>query len=146
MLANANNDPTDCWYLLGLPAKIQKYPLNEIQSLWQVTTALAVIEVSQLSSILRDNKKSCLIKEIVDMIHIGMFDSISILTVDNVALYGYDLLLVICTRCGQASEMSLCGLALSKPKLVYFLISTLLFALLVSSYAVDFRRSFCGAI
>ena len=138
MLASDKNEPIlgTCWGCLPKSKNIQ---LNEIQ-------ALAVIGVSRLSSILRDNKKSCLNKAIVDMFHVGMFDSISILAVDNVALYGYDLLSVICTRCGQASEMSLCGQALSKLRLVYFHISMLLFALLVSVYVLHMLWIFAAVV
>jgi hypothetical protein len=136
MLASANNEPTDYWYVLGPPSNIYKYPLNEVQALWQVTSASAVIGASRLSSILKDNEKSRLNEEIIDMIYDGQFNSISILAVDNVALHGNALLSVIRTSCGQASGLSSCGKALSKPNLVYFHISKAAFALLVTVYVV----------
>ena len=126
MLASANNEATDSNSMLGPPANLYKYPLNEIQALWQVTTASAVTGVSRMSSILDDNRKSNLNEELVSMIYESEFDAISVLAVDNVALNGNAILSVMRTSCGQSlpsnnqNTLEDCGQLLPKPQLSFF--------------------------
>ena len=136
MLASANNDATNDASVLGPPANLCNYPLNEIQALWQVTTASAVTGMARLSSILDDNKKSHLNEELVSMIYEGQFDAVSVLAVDNVALHGNAIGSVLRTACGQSSSSSECGTALAPPPLVYFHVSRLAYHGLVVCYVV----------
>jgi hypothetical protein len=89
ILASANNDATDDTHTLGPPTNLYRYPLNEIQALWQVSTQSAATGVAHFSSILRDNTASQLHVHLVDLIHREtMPGSLSLLAVDNVALHG----------------------------------------------------------
>jgi hypothetical protein len=89
ILASANNDATDDTHTLGPPANLYRYPLNEIQALWQVSTQSAATGVAHFSSILRDNTASQLHVHLVDLIHREtMPGSLGLVAVDNVALHG----------------------------------------------------------
>lgn len=158
MLASANNAATDDRSTLGPPATLSETPLNEIQALWQVTTASAVYGMSRLSSILMDNQKSNVNARVMDMVHAGdQFRAISLLAVDHVALHGNALTSVLRTQCGQSSSSPsssvssttttmtgelLCGSALPRPPLTYAHLSAHQWiALCAVSYAAWFAYS-----
>ncbi|CAB9522541.1 1-phosphatidylinositol phosphodiesterase [Seminavis robusta] len=139
ILASANNEPTNDRSVLGPPANLVNFPLNEVQALWQVTAASAVIGTAHSSSILHDNEKSDINEYVMNMVYQGqLLDAVSVLAVDNVAKNGNALLSVLRTACGQSSDLTAesCGLAIDKPKLSYFRFSKLGFAMLVSVYVL----------
>ena len=155
MLASANNEATDDSTVLGPPADLSKYPLNQIQGLWQVTTASALTGMTRMSSILDDNTKSNLNFEMVSWIHgVGgdgnsnenedggndnspwTFNAISVLAIDNVALNGNAILSVLRTACGQSTLEGECGAALAKPRMEYLHISKLAYHALVVLYVL----------
>jgi hypothetical protein len=122
VLASANNEATDDRSTLGPPATLYDTPFNQIQALWQVTTASAVIGMSRVSSILQDNQRSRVNERVMDMVHGGeFFRAISLLAVDNVAWNGNALTSVLRNQCGQSILVGeqVCGDALSKPALTY---------------------------
>ena len=135
ILQSTNNDVTDDKHTLGPPANLYQYPLNEIQALWQVTSASAMIGMSRMSSILEDNRRSRLNEVLVSMIHQNEFQAISVLAVDNVALHGNAILSVLRTACGQ-SNLEECGSALAAPRLTYFQFSNLGQYMLVATYVL----------
>ena len=156
MLASANDGATDDSTVLGPPADLSKYPLNQIQGLWQVTTASALTGMTRLSSILDDNTKSNVNFEIVSWIHgVGgdgsnnneneddgnnnspwTFNAISVLAIDNVALNGNAILSVLRTACGQSTIEGECGAALAKPRMEYLHISKLAYHGLILLYVL----------
>lgn len=117
-LESANNEATDDRYTLGPPADQESYPLNEIQALWQVDTQAVTKGLSHLSTLLEDNRRSRLNSQVVDWVYNGDFDQISLLAVDNIALYGNALLSVTRNTCGQ-STADVCGKEIDPPRLTY---------------------------
>ena len=119
--ASANNEPTNSAYELGPPANMYWYPFNQIQAFWQVDTASVQIGLLHGSSLLDDNRLSKINAILVDMVYNQEFDSISIFTVDNVALNGLALFSVLRNACGQAAvsdeDVLPCGKDLSMPHL-----------------------------
>ena len=139
ILQSANNDPTDNSNQLGPPSNLYRYPLNEIQALWQVTGQSAVIGLAHLSNIIADDTASKLHVNLVELIHgENMPGSISLLAVDNVALHGNALLSVLRNRCGQSILTNVpCGPDLAPPRLQYWHMETrVVVAILLSLYIV----------
>jgi hypothetical protein len=120
LLASANNEPTDDAATLGPPLSLYHTPCNEIQALWQVTSASALAGLAHFSSILHDNEQSQINRKVVNMVYNGEFDAISLLAVDNVARNGNALTSVLRNQCGQADDGALpCGTALAPPPIDY---------------------------
>jgi hypothetical protein len=119
LLASANNEPTDNANALGPPLSLYHTPFNEIQALWQVTTASALAGLTHFSSILHDNEQSQINRKVVNMVYKGEFNAISLLAVDNVARNGNALTSVLRNQCGQAYDDDRgalpCGTALPPP-------------------------------
>lgn len=124
VLASVNNPSTDDFTVLGPPSNRYKYPLNEIQALWQVDSHSAIIGLAHFSSTLEDNRQSQINRNMVELIHSGQFKNpISVFAVDNVALNGNALLSVLRTACGQ-SDLDVCGSQLAAPRITYVHVST----------------------
>ena len=139
ILASVNNPQTDDNDQLGPPSTLVRYPLNEIQALWQVTGASAAIGLAHFSNILADNQASLLHEKLVDLIHQeGIPGSISLLAVDNVALHGNALTSVLRNRCGQSILNDVpCGPDLAPPRLHYVhLEAGVILPLLLSAYVM----------
>ena len=118
VLQSANNPATDDTSTLGPPANIEKYPFNEIQGIWQVTTASAIAGVAHLSTIIDDNTKSRVNAKLVNLVYEGAFKAISLMAVDHVQLNGNALLSVLRTACGQTElSESECGRNAPKPRI-----------------------------
>jgi len=146
-LASANSDATDDYSTLGPPADLEAHPFNEIQALWQVDGKSAAAGLAHLSSLLEDNRRSHVNKEMVDMIWKGEFHSISLFAVDNVELNGNALLSVLRNACGQ-SDIDACGMEVAKPKMSYvhylrimgWALATVVVATLTWRGSVEWRR------
>ena len=137
VLQSANNAATDESKTLGPPSNLYRYPLNEIQAIWQVTVQSAAIGLAHFSNILADNQASQLHVKLVDLIHReSMPGSISLLAVDNVALHGNALTSVLRNRCGQSILTDIpCGPDLAPPRLHYWHVETrVVFSLLLGLY------------
>jgi len=117
-MESANNEATNDAYTLGPPADEYNTPLNEIQALWQVDTAAVTNGLSHFSTLLEDNRRSRLNEAVVSWVYSGAFDQISLLAVDNVALYGNALLSVTRNTCGQ-STAAVCGTQIDAPRLTH---------------------------
>ena len=113
-LASANNEPTDDNSRLGPPYSLDVYPFNEIQALWQVDGHAVAMGISHFSSIIKDNHASNVNADMVDLIYNGVFNQISLLAVDNVALHGNALLSVLRNTCGQSISED-CGTDVPPP-------------------------------
>ncbi|KAL7578094.1 hypothetical protein ACA910_015027 [Epithemia clementina (nom. ined.)] len=114
ILASANNEATDDKSQLGPPKSLDVYPFNEVQALWQVDSHAIAMGLAHLSSILEDNAASDVNADVVDLIYDGAFNSISLLTVDNVAVHGNALLSALRNTCGQ-STLEECGKDVPRP-------------------------------
>ena len=144
ILQSANNPATDDSSQLGPPNNLYRYPLNQIQALWQVSVQSAAIGLAHFSTILADDHDSRLHKKLVSLIHEERMPvSISLFTIDNVALHGNAITSVLRNRCGQSIVTDVpCGPDLPPPRLDYFhleartvlpvLLSVYLVALLVN--------------
>lgn len=133
ILESVNNDATDDSGTLGPPADLEKYPFNEIQAMWQVDGHAAVAGLQHLSTLLEDNKRSHVNRELVDMIYheADSFESpISLFAVDNVALNGLALLSILRTQCGQ-STMEVCGRELPRPSMMHVNMSSIVYCSIV---------------
>ena len=138
ILESANNPQTDNSNQLGPPSNLYRYPLNEIQALWQVTTASATIGLAHFSNILADDQASQLHEKLVHLIYQeNMPGSISLLAVDNVALHGNALTSVLRNRCGQSILEHPCGSDLAPPRMHYWHVPVhVVLSLLLSAYVV----------
>ena len=139
VLQSANNDATDDSSTLGPPSNLYHYPLNEIQSLWQVSVQSAAIGLAHFSNILADNEASRLHVKVVDLIHReSMPGSISLLAVDNVAFHGNALMSVLRNRCGQSILTDVpCGPDLAPPRLHYWHVNPrVAFSILLGLYVL----------
>jgi hypothetical protein len=124
MLQSANNPATDSTQTLGPPYSTDTF--NEIQALWQVTTASAVAGTVHVSSILADNQRSDVNRKIMDLIYDSdehPFNYINLLAIDNVALNGNAILAVLRMQCGQSVLDEPCGRAVPKPDIDYLHLS-----------------------
>jgi len=148
VLQSANNVPTDDSSTLGPPSNLYRYPLYEIQALWQVSVQSAAIGLAHFSNILADNEASRLHVKLVDVIHQeSMPGTISLLAVDNVAVHGNALASVLRNRCGQSILTNVpCGPDLAPPRLHYWhvnlrmVISVLLGLYVIVSMVVFIRK------
>lgn len=161
-MASANNEPTDANQQLGPPASTYTYPFNEIQALWQVDAASAALGIAHVSTLIDDNTKSKVNAQIVDWIYGEDFDAVSLMAVDHVQLNGNALYSVLRNQCGQSelsflddedaedgddanknnenenvssSDGALCGVMISKPKLLSKPMSTLSFFMTLTVFA-----------
>jgi hypothetical protein len=122
VLKSANSPATDSNQQLGPPSNLYRYPLFQIQALWQVSVQSAAIGIAHFSNILADDKESKLHAKLVTLIHSeSMPYSISLFTMDNVALHGNAITSVLRNRCGQSILGSSvpCGPDLPAPRLHY---------------------------
>jgi hypothetical protein len=126
VLASANNDATDNSQTLGPSADLETYPFNEIQAIWQVDASSVIAGVKHLSSLLDDNKRSNVNREMAKMIHSEEFVSISLFLIDNVALNGNAIFSILRTQCGQ-SIASPCGSEVSRPRMMRVSMSRILY-------------------
>jgi hypothetical protein len=127
--------------MLGPPADLEKYPFNEIQAMWQVDGHAAIAGIQHFSSLLEDNKRSNVNREMANLIYHEadtFLSPLSLFTVDNVALDGLALLSIVRTQCGQSSSMEVCGRELPRPRMMHFRMSTLIYCsiLMLFSFVV----------
>lgn len=118
MVQSANNAASDT--NLGPPSDLYNTPLFQVQGLWQVDTHAVIAGLSQMSSILVDNRRSRINEKIMRMVYDESFTAISLLTVDNIVLHGNALTSVLRNQCGQLADDTLpCGRDLPPPRLRY---------------------------
>lgn len=100
--ASANNYPTDNSNELGPPYDTSNYPFNQIQGFWQVDASSVQVGLFHSSTLLQDNQQSQVNAEMVKMAYQGEFHSISLFSMDNVALNGNAMFSVLRNACGQS--------------------------------------------
>jgi len=129
---SANGADTNDNSVLGPPADLQTWPLNEVQALWQVDAHAVALGMAHVSSILQDNRRSNLHAQLVEWIYndnllepARLAGTSILLAVDNVHLHGNALLSVLRTSCGQSDDTEACGRRVPPPRLNNFPILTL---------------------
>ncbi|KAL3799278.1 hypothetical protein HJC23_013003 [Cyclotella cryptica] len=120
VIASANNEPSDDANELGPPTDEYWYPFHQIQGFWQVDGTSVQLGLMHGSTLLEDNRLSRVNEEMVTMAYNGEFDSVSIFSLDNVALNGLALFSVLRNACGQSTingddDVPPCGKALTMP-------------------------------
>ncbi len=124
---SANGAVTNDNSVLGPPADLQTWPLNEVQALWQVDAHAVTLGMTHVSSILQDNRRSNLHAQLVEWIYNdNLFEPARLagtsilLAVDNVHLHGNALLSVLRTSCGQTDDTEACGRRVPPPRRTNF--------------------------
>ena len=115
--ASANNNPTDNSNELGPPYSTYNHPFNQIQGFWQVDASSVQVGLLHSSTLLQDNIQSQVNAEMVKLAYHGEFSSISIFSLDNVALNGNAMFSVLRNACGQSVLNETCGSALVMPQM-----------------------------
>jgi|EP00970_Alexandrium_tamarense_P007589 hypothetical protein len=121
--ASTNNEPTDNSNELGPPADYLTYPFNQIQGFWQVDASSVQVGLMHESTLLDDNRVSQVNAEMVRMAYNNEFDSVSIFSMDNVALNGNAMFSVLRNQCDQSAisndddGLHACGQQLVMPQM-----------------------------